>query len=86
MVTIIMHDFNLQFMFTTLAAAYRFYRSCTEQDSLRRRGKVDRNKTTKRRHERIVRVNSIPSKNNDLVLYLYSIRYLYRNERSVKQQ
>jgi hypothetical protein len=37
-------------------AAYRFYKSKCEEESAKRRGKFGPRKTSKRRHERIVRV------------------------------
>ena len=40
-----------------IEAAYRFYKSKCEQESLRRRkGKMEDKKISRRRHERIVRV------------------------------
>ena len=41
----------------SLDAAYRFYRSRCEDESAKRRGKDQVRKTSKRRHERLVRVS-----------------------------
>lgn len=38
-------------------AAYRFYRSKSEEESARRRGKLGLKNKSKRRHERLVRVS-----------------------------
>ncbi len=39
-------------------AAYRFYRSKCEEDTIKRKGQLDAKKKTKRKHERRVRVRS----------------------------
>lgn len=40
-----------------LDAAYRFYQSRAEEQSMKRRGKLELKNKTKRRHERLVRVS-----------------------------
>ena len=40
----------------TTDAAYRFYRSKREEESIKRRGKQDGKAKAKRRHERLLRV------------------------------
>ena len=40
-------------------AAYWFYKSKSEEESLWRSGKAESNKTTERRHERICKVSLI---------------------------
>lgn len=53
-------SFSIVFLFI-LDAAYRYYLSCAEAKSSKRRGKLaDKNKK-KRKHERIVRVSTIYS-------------------------
>ena len=42
-----------------LDAAYRFYRTRAEEQSIKRRGKMEIKNKTKRRHERIVRVSIV---------------------------
>ena len=43
-------------MSSMIAAAYRFYRTKSQQESLKRRGKSEQRKILCRRYERIVRV------------------------------
>lgn len=46
-------------IFVSTEAAYRFYKTKCEEESLKRTGKHVEKKTSRRRHERITRVNII---------------------------
>ena len=47
---------SLFFLFSTIAAAYRVYKSKGEAESEQRRGKSESKKIARRHHERVVRV------------------------------
>ena len=53
---------------TCTAAAYRYYRTRAQQESLVKRGKDIERKQLRRKHERIVRVSPLQLYNNSVII------------------